>query len=38
MKTLVVGESGMLGQDFCPVLEDFGYDTIETGSDIFDIT
>ncbi len=38
MKALVVGASGMLGQDLCPVLEDFGYETIETGSKILDIT
>ena len=38
MIALVVGASGMLGQDLCPVLEDFGYDVIETNSKILDIT
>ena len=30
MKILVTGANGMLGQDLCPILEDCGYDVIET--------
>ena len=38
MKILVTGAKGMLGQDLCPVLEDEGYEVIETGREEFDIT
>ena len=37
-KVLVTGAKGMLGQDLCPVLEDSGYEVIETDVDNFDIT
>ena len=35
---LVTGANGMLGQDLCPILEDEGYDVIETDIDTLDIT
>ena len=38
MKVLVTGAKGMLGQDLCPILDDCGYDVIETGRHEFDIT
>ena len=38
MKILVTGASGMLGQDLCPILEDNGYDVIETDIHNLDIT
>lgn len=38
MKLLVTGASGMLGQDLCPLLEDEGYDVIETNHKDYDIT
>lgn len=38
MKILVTGAKGMLGQDLCPILEDNGYETIETDVDSLDIT
>ena len=38
MKVLVTGAKGMLGQDLCPLLEDYGYDVIEADLDYFDIT
>lgn len=38
MKILVTGANGMLGQDLCPILEDEGYDVIETDVDTLDIT
>ncbi len=38
MKVLVTGAGGMLGQDLCPLLEDEGYDVIETRSKTMDIT
>ncbi len=38
MKVLVTGADGMLGQDLCPVLEDNGYDVIETDIHSLDIT
>lgn len=38
MKVLVTGAKGMLGQDLCPILEDEGYDVIETDIDSLDIT
>lgn len=38
MKVLVTGANGMLGQDLCPILEDYGYDVIETDIDNLDIT
>ncbi|MBQ3819171.1 dTDP-4-dehydrorhamnose reductase [bacterium] len=37
-KVLVTGAKGMLGQDLCPILEDEGYEVIETTSDTMDIT
>ena len=37
-KVLVTGANGMLGQDLCPILEDNGYEVIETDVDIMDIT
>lgn len=38
MKVLVTGANGMLGQDLCPILEDFGFDSIETDCANLDIT
>lgn len=38
MKILVTGANGMLGQDLCPILEDCGYDVIETDINNLDIT
>ncbi len=38
MKILVTGANGMLGQDLCPILEDEGYEVIETDIDNLDIT
>jgi dTDP-4-dehydrorhamnose reductase len=38
MKALVTGARGMLGHDLCPVLEDEGYEVIETDISILDIT
>lgn len=38
MKVLVTGANGMLGQDLCPILEDAGYEVIETDIDNLDIT
>ena len=35
---LVTGANGMLGQDLCPMLEDSGYEVIETDIDNLDIT
>ena len=37
-KVLVTGAKGMLGQDLCPILEDEGYDVIETDINNLDIT
>ena len=37
-KVLVTGANGMLGKDLCPILEDSGYEVIETDIDIMDIT
>ena len=37
-KVLVTGAKGMLGRDFCPMLEDAGYEVIETDIDNLDIT
>lgn len=37
-KVLVTGANGMLGQDLCPMLEDCGYEVIETDVDNLDIT
>ena len=37
-KILVTGANGMLGQDLCPMLEDSGYEVIETDIDKLDIT
>lgn len=37
-KILVTGANGMLGQDLCPVLEDSGFEVIETDIDNLDIT
>ena len=38
MKVLVTGANGMLGQDLCPILEDEGYEVIETDIHNLDIT
>ena len=38
MKILVTGAKGMLGQDLCPILEDNGWDVIETDVHNLDIT
>ncbi len=38
MKILVTGANGMLGQDLCPILEDFGYEVVETDVQNLDIT
>ena len=37
-KILVTGAKGMLAQDLCPILEDSGYDVIETTKENLDIT
>lgn len=37
-KVLVTGANGMLGQDLCPILEDEGFEVIETDKDTLDIT
>lgn len=37
-KVLVTGAKGMLGRDLCPMLEDAGYEVIETDIDNLDIT
>ena len=37
-KILVTGANGMLGQDLCPILEDEGFDVIETDVATLDIT
>ena len=37
-KVLVTGAKGMLGKDLCPILEDAGYEVIETDIDTMDIT
>jgi len=38
MKILVTGAKGMLGQDLCPILEDNGYEVVETDINNLDIT
>lgn len=38
VKVLVTGSKGMLGQDLCPILEDEGYEVIETDIENLDIT
>ncbi len=38
MKVVVTGAKGMLGQDLCPILEDAGYEVIETDINNLDIT
>lgn len=38
MKIVVTGAKGMLGQDLCPILEDEGFEVIETDVDTLDIT
>lgn len=38
MKALVTGANGMLGQDLCPILEDAGYEVVETDIKNLDIT
>ena len=37
-KVLVTGAGGMLGQDLCPILEDNGYEVVETDIKTLDIT
>lgn len=37
-KILVTGAKGMLAQDLCPILEDSGYDVIETTKEKLDVT
>lgn len=37
-KVLVTGANGMLGQDLCPILEDAGFEVIETDVNNLDIT
>jgi len=37
-KILVTGANGMLGQDLCPILEDEGFDVVETDIQTLDIT
>jgi dTDP-4-dehydrorhamnose reductase len=37
-KVLVTGANGMLGQDLCPILEDEGYEVVETDIQNLDIT
>ena len=37
-RVLVTGANGMLGQDLCPILEDEGYEVIETDIKNLDIT
>ena len=37
-KVLVTGANGMLGQDLCPILEDNGFEVIETDVQSLDIT
>lgn len=37
-RVLVTGANGMLGQDLCPILEDDGYEVIETDIKNLDIT
>lgn len=38
MKVLITGADGMLGQDLCPILEDNGYDVVETDIKTLDVT
>lgn len=38
MKILITGANGMLGQDLCPILEDEGYEVVETDVEVLDIT
>lgn len=38
VKILITGANGMLGQDLCPILEDNGYDVIETDIHNLDVT
>lgn len=38
MKILVTGARGMLGQDLCPILEDEGFEVLETDVETLDIT
>lgn len=38
MKVIVTGANGMLGQDLCPILENYGYEVIKTDKYNLDIT
>ncbi len=38
MKVLVTGAEGMLGQDLCPILENEGYEVVETDINALNIT
>lgn len=38
MKILVTGAQGMLGQDLCPILEDEGFEVVETDHAEMDVT
>lgn len=37
-RILVTGSGGMLGQDLCPILEDEGFEVIETNRETLDVT
>ena len=37
-RVIVTGANGMLGQDLCPILEDSGYEVLETDIQTLDIT
>lgn len=37
-KIVVTGANGMLGQDLCPILEDNGYEVVESDIQVMDVT